>query len=561
MKVVLQIIEILGSLGLFLYGMKVMSSGIQRAAGNRLRSILNHMTNNRFLGVITGFLITAIVQSSSATTVMVVSFVNASLLSLTQAIGVIMGANIGTTVTAWIVTAVGKFHIAKLALPLIFIGMPIILSKKFKKPEIGEILIGFGILFLGLEFLKDSVPDREAVAAFLQGNPSFSALLRGESLGHFFLFVLLGTLITFVVQSSSAAMAVTITLAGNGIFGFYTAAAIVLGENIGTTITAFLASISANRNAKRAAMAHSLFNVFGVFWMIFLFRPFLHMVDSIIPGDVFTTTDATTMKAHLSLFHTMFNITNTMLLVWFVPLIAKIVKSFLPEKDTEILGTYSLKYISTGLQDTSEMNLIQAKTEITSMATKVGVMFDTFGYVFANPDKKLGDEVEKVKEMEEYVDQMQEELSKYLVECELDDLNAISTQNVNTMIRIVHELESIGDDCYKLMLLTERKYKKKIEFNEEAVSELAKYLDTVKEFLALVRERMNTTLSQADFEKCQNYENVINENRNIFKRSARKRLQSGGDVQAELLLLDMVSQIEHIGDNSINIAQALRMLK
>ncbi|MBN1646389.1 MAG: Na/Pi cotransporter family protein [Spirochaetales bacterium] len=561
MKLFLQIFQILGSLGLFLYGMKVMSSGIQRAAGERLHSILNHMTSNRFLGVLTGLFITALVQSSSATTVMVVSFVNATLLSLGQAIGVIMGANIGTTVTAWIVTLVGKFKIVMLALPLIAIGMPMLLIKKVQKPEIGEIMIGFGILFIALEFLKDSVPGRDEVAAFLQGNPSFQHILQGESLGHFFLFVAIGTLITFIVQSSSATMAVTITLAGNGVFGFYTAAAIILGENIGTTITAFLASISANRNAKRAALAHSLFNIFGVFWMIFMFRPFLNLVNTIIPGDVFTTVNDTTMKAHLSLFHTLFNITNTVLLVGFIPQFAKIVNHILKEKPSEVPGRYKLKYISIGLQDTSEMNLLNAKTEIQSMMSKVHEMFSNFTYVFSNPDKKLGDEMEKAKQMEDYIDQMQEELSKYLVECELDDLNKISTQNVNTMIRIVHELESIGDDCFKLLLLTERKYRKKINFDGTAVHELGKYLETVNEFLLFVKKRLNSQLIESDYEKCRQYEDIINENRNIFKESSQQRLQKGGDVQAELLLLDIVSQIEHIGDNSINIAQALRVLK
>ena len=554
MSVITQFLEILGSLGLFLYGMKVMSGGIQRAAGEKLHSILNHMTRNRFVGVITGLLITALVQSSSVTTVMVVSFVNAGLLSLGQAIGVIMGANIGTTVTAWIITIVGKFSISSLALPFIGLGIPLVLSKKLKRTDIGETLIGFGILFLGLDFLKHSVPDLKNNTALFD----FLANFNDDSIFHFLFFVALGTIITFIVQSSSAAMAITITLAAKGWIGFYPAAAIVLGENIGTTITAYLASIGASTNAKRAARAHLLFNLIGVFWMAFLFVPFIKMVDLILPGDVFGSQSRETITAHLALFHTLFNTANTLLLVWFTPQIEKIVTKWVKDKDGSIAGRYSLKYISTGMQDTSELNLLNAKKEIGSMLDKVREMYLTFVYVFNNPDKKLGDKVESAKKLEDYVDQMQEELSKYLVECELDDLNVISTQNVNSMIRIVHELESVGDACFNLMILAERKYKKKLEFDSNAVDELGPYLKKVEEFLDFLKVRTGAIhLDKTDYEKCRQIEHEINQYRNVFKKSVRKRLQAGSNVRSELLLLDMVIQIEHIGDNAINIAEAM----
>lgn len=562
MNVVVQIFNVIGSLGLFLYGMKVMSGGIQKAAGEGLQKILGFMTTNRFLGVLTGFLITAIIQSSSATTVMVVSFVNAGLLSLKQSIGVIMGANIGTTVTGWLVALLGfKVKITAFAIPVIGIGLPLVLSKKLGKSDLGEALVGFGLLFLGLSFLKNSVPDLKSNTEILQ----FIEHFKGTSIFNLLFFVLLGTVLTVVVQSSSAAMTITIAIAAKGWINFPMAAAIVLGENIGTTVTAYLASIGANTNAKRAARAHLLFNMLGVVWMLVLFRPFTNMIDMLIPGNVMADLgpelSEKLIPSHLALFHTLFNITNTLLLVWFVPQISKAVQKLVKQKDGEVAGRYTLKYISTGLQETSELNLLNAKNEITVMMDNVQNMFSSFQYVFNNADRKLGEKVEWAKGIEDYLDQMQEELSAYLIACEKDDLNATSADNVNAMIRIVDELESIGDSCYNLILLTERKYKKKLDFDESAVSDINEYLEQVQEFLSFIKDRLNSHLSSADYEKCVALEDDINKERKTFKKTARKRLQAGADVRTELLMLDIVSQVEHIGDHAINIAQALRTIK
>ncbi|MCD6396145.1 MAG: Na/Pi cotransporter family protein, partial [Spirochaetaceae bacterium] len=311
-----QILSIAGSLGLFLFGMKIMSDGIQKAAGDRLKAILNLMTKNRVFAVFTGFFITALIQSSSATTVMIVSFVNAGLLNLGQAIGVIMGANIGTTVTGWIVALLGfKIKITSMALPSIGIGLPFFFSKNINKKEFGEILIGFGLLFLGLAFLKDSVPDIKSHPEILE----FIQNLTGYGIGSIILFVIIGSLITVIVQSSSAAMAITLTMAWSGWIDFPTAAAIVLGENIGTTITAYLASIGTSINARRASRAHTLFNIFGVIWMLILFKPFIYLVDIIVPGDISAGSNPASIPAHLAMFHTLFNLINTIFSIFFIP--------------------------------------------------------------------------------------------------------------------------------------------------------------------------------------------------------------------------------------------------
>ncbi|MCK5673030.1 MAG: Na/Pi cotransporter family protein, partial [Spirochaetales bacterium] len=353
-----QILSIAGSLGLFLFGMKIMSDGIQKTAGDKLKSILNMMTKNRVAAVFTGFFITAIVQSSSATTVMVVSFVNAGLLNLGQAIGVIMGANIGTTVTGWIVAILGfKFKITAMALPAIGIGLPFFFSKNLNRKEIGEILIGFGLLFLGLGFLKDSVPDIKSHPEILE----FIQHLTGYGFGSMILFVIIGGVITVIVQSSSAAMAITLTMAYSGWIDYPTAAAIVLGENIGTTITAYLASIGTNINARRASRAHTLFNIFGVIWMLILFKPFLSFVDFIVPGDIFSGTNHSIIPTHLAMFHTLFNLTNTLIGMFIIPQITFLVRKLVPEKGIEDTEEYTFKYISAPIQDTPEFFIIPVK--------------------------------------------------------------------------------------------------------------------------------------------------------------------------------------------------------
>jgi len=524
------------------------------------------MTNNRLTAVLTGFIVTSLVQSSSATTVMVVSFVNASLLSLTQAIGVIMGANIGTTITTWIVSFIGfKFKVTAIALPIVGIGLPFIFSKYKKRRDFGEILIGFGLLFLGLMFLKESVPD-------IKHNPEILAFLQNYT-NHgflsFLIFVFVGSVLTVIVQSSSAAMAITVTMAFKGWIDFPTAAAIVLGENIGTTVTAYLASIGTNVNARRSARAHFLFNVFGVVWMAFAFNLFtkengiIYRFASLFWNPFLTNAQGqhVNFPLNVALFHSVFNVLNTMFFIPFVPQFSKFVEKLVKPKDSDLQKKYELKYISTGIQDTAELNILKAKQEIIKMSEVTKNMLLTFLDVFNNPDKKSIEKIEKIKEIEELTDQMQEEISKFLVECSKEELSETAVNNVNAMMRIVHELENIGDSCYKLALLTQRRYNKNLKLSSQAIKEINDYAQLILKFIKFYDDNLNQHLPKSDLQTAFQLEEKINANRNMLRKSARKRLQEGSDVKTELLYLDLLKNLEHIGDNALNISQALRQIR
>jgi len=549
MEIIFAIMEIVGSLGLFLFGMKVMSEGIQKAAGEGLQNILNHITANRFVAVVTGFVITAIIQSSSATTVMVVSFVNAGLLSLTQSIGIIMGANIGTTVTGWIVSLLGfKFKISAMALPVIGIGLPLYFSKNSKRRDWGEFMIGFGILFLGLAFMKDAMPKLDAQMV------SFLAPYTGRGVLSLIIFTLAGALITIIVHSSSASMAITLTMAHNGLLPIEAAAAMVMGSNIGTTIDAILASIGANVNARRAARVHIMFNIAGVVLISLIFKPFLTMVNAIVPGDEITT--------HLAMFHTLFNILNTLAFVWFVPQIARMVEKMIPPGKNETgLGPYKLQYIESTIQNIPEINIVKAQKEVSHMTQVVEDMFNIYLEVFKHPDKKMGAQVEELKELEDYSDQMQEEITRFLIACSGESLNETGRNNVSAMMRIVNELESIGDCCYNLILLARRRYKKGIPLHKSAVDELVPYTRLVQQFMSFIKDHMNEHLDKDSLAEAYELENKIDKYRNTLKKEVRKNLKGGADIKGELLYLDIVRHIERIGDYCLNIAQALRTVR
>jgi phosphate:Na+ symporter len=551
--IVSTLITIAGSLAFFLYGMKIMSDGIQKVAGEKLHSILNYMTTNKFAGVFTGFAITALIQSSSATTVLVVSFVNAGLLTLKQSIGVIMGASIGTTVTGWIVSIFGfKLDITSIALPAIGIGFPFIFSKKHRYRDIGEVFVGFGILFLGLRFLKDSIPEIDPAAM------EFITHFANNGYASIVLFILIGTVLTMLVQSSSAAMAITITMAFSGWIDFPSAAAIILGENIGTTITAFLASLKTNVDARRAARIHTLFKTAGVLWMLIVFPYFIRLIDYIVPGD---SAIAENIPIHLSMFHTLFNVANTSIFIWFIPFLTKVAEKLGRERKDEKSSIYRLDYFTTTLQDTPELNIIQAKIEISKLAAIIDSMFKVFLKVFNNPDKKMRDLVDKAREEEELTDQMQVEISKFLAECAKENLNEVSVNNVTAMLRITHELESIGDSCFNLMILAQRRYDKKIKLDKESLSEIDAYSKQVKDFIDFIDNHLNEHLSSYDLNRAYELERDIDKSRNILKRNARKRLQKGYDVKAQLLFIDIIRHFERIGDYALNISQALRQLK
>jgi|TARA_B100001964_G_C14225070_1_gene597233 phosphate:Na+ symporter len=546
--------------------MKVMSEGIQKTAGSRLRDILAYMTQNRFAGVFTGFLTTCLVQSSSATTVMTISFVNAGLLTLVQSIGIIMGANIGTTITGWMVSILGfKFSIISIALPSVGIGLPLIFSKITKRKNLGEIFVGFGLLFLGLKFLKQSVPEVDSeILAFLSGYTQLGIL-------SLLIFIAVGVILTIVVQSSSAAMTITITMAYSGWIDFPTACALVLGENIGTTITAYLASLNANYHAKRTARAHMIFNIAGVAWMIISFKYFIKFIDKILldshvpySTDVYNSSPELFMNIpiHLSLFHTLFNIINVLLLIWFVPQIASIVERMVsPSEEEKEDDQYKLEYFSTGVQPVPEIAIIEVKKEVIKMSSKMIKMLNFFMETYKDR-KNMTKSVSKAKKLEYLSDQMQEQISTYLAECTKHELSFESSKGAAAMMRIANELESVGDSTLNLFLQLER-MEDGLKFDDRMNKEVLEIFNLVMKFIAWNHSFIKNdiqSMTEEHLYKSIEYEKEIDDIRNQFIDLSRERLSKGSNPKAELLFLDIVKHLEHIGDFSLNISQALEQL-
>ncbi len=553
MKGFLQVLNLIGGLGVFLIGMRIMSDGIQKRAGSGLKTVLHTMTENRFAGILTGIGVTSIIQSSSATTVLLVSLVNAGLVTLKQSFGVIMGANIGTTLTAWIVSLVGfKFSIASVALPAIAIAIPFYFSGRTKRREIADILIGFGLLFLGLSFMKGAVPD-------IKNNPDVLAFLSNWSqfgFGSTIIFVMIGTLLTLIVQSSSAAMAITITMAFKGWIDFPVAAAVVLGENLGTTITAFVASLPMNATAKRTARAHMLFNVIGVLWMIILFNPFTRMVDRIVPGDAI---DPANIPFHLSMFHTLFNLANTLLLVGFIgPMSRLVVKMVKDDTSTSLKTPYDLKLIPWNIPDSVDSNLITVRHELASMAGEAYEMLMTVQNGARNPkkfDKSKGEMVYR----EQRVDDMQEQLISYLTKCTRQPLGHDQSGIVAAQNRITNELESVADSTFGIGLLLTKLHDKGWQFHEQGDNELMDYTTRVLEFLKYNQDFLDRKLDSYDIEIANQMEIGIDKMRDKLRKRARRTIEreEDVDVKGELIFMDIVRHLEHIGDSSLNISQAI----
>ena len=566
MQAILQIFTLLGALGLFLYGMTLMSEGLQKAAGDRLRAFLASMTSNAFKRVLTGLLITAIIQSSSATTVMVVSFVNAGLLSLTNAIGVIMGANIGTTVTAWLISLLGfSADISLLAIPLIAVGFVFFMSKKSKRKSIGEFIIGFALLFMGLAALKDSVPDlgsHPEALAFIQKWTDFG-------FGSVLIFVLLGTLLTIVLQSSSATMALTLVMVNFGWIPFEIAAAMVLGENIGTTITANIAAAVGNVSAKRAAMAHTVFNVTGVIWLLILFHPFLKLVGLIVSSfglpnpmtaDFAAGSDnpevQTSFLYGVSMLHTLFNVCNTLILIWFVPVIEKVVKFIVkaPAGEEEI---FRLKYIQGGPLNTAELSLDEAQQEIIHFGE---ICYKDFGYIRDAINEKDNDRFseinQKLVKYEEITDRIEYEIAAYLNEVSKGELSESSDHRMKSMYKIIGEMESLGDSGEAIGRILQRKNAHSKIFDDEMLKRLNRMLDTVDEaYKAMLDNLKNKNLK--DISNAQDAEDQINACRNNLREEHIANIENDGyNYQTGVYYMDVVAELERIGDFIINISQA-----
>lgn len=557
MKTIMIFFQIVGSLGLFLFGIKLLSEGLQKSAGDKMKAILKLMTKNRLVSIITGILITIIIQSSSATTVMVVSFVNAGLMGLTQAIGVILGANIGTTFTGWLVALLGfKVDITILALVSIAFAAPMMFSKKSKTRDAADVLLGFGILFLGLNFMSHSMPD-------ITGNVdalAFLSTFNSDTLWMNLLCILLGTLVTIIVQSSSAAMAMTLTMAYNGWLGVTAAAALILGSNIGTTITAYLASIGTSTTAKRAAWAHIIFNVVGSVIALVFFHPLLEFVNWITPGNIYKlsgTALSTQLPLFLAMFHSVFNVINTVLFFPFVRQYAAFIKRLVPAKAEYDEGTYHFKYIGGIFIDSPEIYMLAIRDEIKKMANLACTMLTRYRSMFNNPEATMENDVQAMKKDEEYADQMQEQLSDFCVHLLQDSQTPTNASSLNCLIRVMDELESVTDSCFNLALLSQRRYNQKWVFDSATDKDLRDYQTLVQEFLDYVRDRMDRTLTKAEMQKANEFEEQINSYRNSLSQMVQDRLSEGkADVRTELLILEKIRHLEHIGDYCTNIAEA-----
>ena len=487
MDFVFQGLKIIGALGFFIYGMKVMSDSIQKAAGGGLRRVLGAMTRNRYLGVLTGFFITAILQSSSATTVMTVSFVNAGLLSLIESGGIMMGANIGTTITGWLVSLIGfKVKIAAIALPVIAFGMPMTFSKRDKIKNWGGFLVGFALLFMGLNELKQAVPD-------LRSNPEVLSWLREFSNPGFFtrcFFVLVGALLTIVVQSSSAAMSLTIVLVSQGL-PIDIGAAMVLGENIGTTITAEIASSVANVNAKRSARIHSMFNIIGVFWMIIILPYFLDFLNYIMPGP---DDGQNASNFTLAAFHTAFNFINVGILIWFMPQLAKLAIRLVPAKEYESQEDTSLDYIGIANVGTPELSIIEARKEIDKFGKVAKKITDNIATLINESDERTFVRLrKKIIKQEDITDKMEEAIVDYLVKISRYELSEDATAKVRMMLSIAHDLENVGDVCEKMANNLNRRRKQSAYFTPDLKENVDKMMKKINKEVSIMRENISAS--------------------------------------------------------------------
>jgi len=552
------LLKLLGSLAMFLYGMKIMSEGLQKFAGDRLRSILTAMTTNRVTGVLTGVLITALIQSSSATTVMVVSFVNAGLLSLSQSIGVIMGANIGTTVTAWIISALGfKVDMAAMSLPLLAVGVPLLFSGKSNRKSIGEFIFGFSFLFMGLSLLKANAPD-------LGRNPEMLSFVQNYTdmgFASVILFVLIGTVLTMIVQASAATMAITLIMCANGWISFELGAALVLGENIGTTITANLAALTGNTQSRRAAMAHLVFNIFGVIWVLCLFKPVTMGVSWFVEDIMQTVDPAVAVSFKLSAFHTAFNICNVLILIWFVKFIEKTVCKIIPQKEVD--EEYRLRFITGGLLSTAELSIVQARKEINLFAERMRRMFGMLKTLLhetnENEFNKLFSRIEKYENIS---DNMELEIANYLNKVSEGRLSSESKLEIRGMLREVTEIESIGDSCYNLARTINRKRNGGSEFTEKQYEHIHQMMQLTDDALAQMIAIVEDDYHVVDVNKTFNLENEINNYRAQLKNQNVVDVNNKEyDYQMGVHYMDIIGECEKLADYVVNVVEARTNVK
>ena len=580
METTLNVLSVLGGLAMFLYGMALMSEGLQKSAGDRLRAFMAKMTSNSFKRVLTGTVVTCLVQSSSATTIMVVSFVNAGLLTLGNAIGVIMGANIGTTLTAWITSLGFSVNIALFAVPVMALGYLMTCTKKSALKNLGQFLVGFAIMYVGLTFMKDCA--NAVLGEYQDGMMTFFGSINGFGFGSILLFLIAGAVLTIVLQASSATMAITMLLAASGLIDFKLAVAMVLGENIGTTITANIAAAVANTSAKRAARAHTIFNIVGVIWVLAFFPPIVKLICTIMEAlNFYNPMEASRQlaliangdaQAHpelletyknsllygIAMLHTLFNVTNTIVLIWFTPLIEKAVVWLVkePKGETEV---FRLKYISGGPLSTAELSISEAQQEIIHFAE---ICRNGFGYIRQAVNEQNPDNFdalnEKLIKYEEITDRIEFEIASYLNEVSKNELSEESADKIKSMYKIISEMESLGDSGEAIGRILQRKNAHNKVFDKTILDRLNKIMDLVqKSYDVMIENLKNPSLT--DISNAENCEYNINECRNHLREEHIVNIESNSyNYLTGVYYMDILAQLETLGDFMINISQAAR---
>lgn len=557
--------KLLGSLALLMFGMKSMSEALQKMAGPQLRHVLGAMTTNRFMGMTTGMLVTASVQSSTATTVMTVSFVNAGLLTLAQAISVIMGANIGTTLTAWIMSAGFSFNITDFVYPAFFFAIILIYSKK--KRFIGDFVFGIAFMFLGLGTLRQTGIDMHLGEN--QAVLDFFASFDPNAFSTTLIFLLLGGVLTFCVQSSAAVMAITMILCSSGVLPIYQGIALVMGENIGTTVTSNLAAMSANTQARRAALAHMFFNVFGVIWILFVFRPFVDMVCGLVGYDVDMYRATTTAKAFLAnsaklsfvlaAFHTCFNVANTAILIWFIPQIERFVCWVIKPKKVDEEEDFRLHFITAGFMKTPELSVLEAQKEIQQFAIRIQRMFGMVKELLVEKDEKTFNKMySRIEKYEGISDNMELEIAQYLDEVSDAHLSDDTKAKIRAMLREISEIESIGDACYNIARTISRKYQgKQDHFNQKQYEHIFQMMELTDQALTQMNALMAGRKVSYDVNRSFNIENEINNYRNQLKSQNINDVNNHAYTYAVgTIYMDIINECEKLGDYVVNVVEA-----
>ncbi len=543
------LLQLFGSLAFLLNGMKMMSDGIQKSAGERLQKTLGLMTGNRFTGFFTGLFLTIIIQSSGATTAMEVSFVNAGLMTLTQSVGVTLGANIGTTITAWIVALFGfHFNIASFAIPIFGVGYYLTLAKKANKQGIGESIMGFGMLFIGLSWLSSAISPENGALNFLQnfGNYGVWSIVIG---------LIAGALITALIHSSSAESAIVITMAHSQLISWEFAAALVIGSNVGSTIDAVLAAWKCNTESKRTALVHFMFNLATVIIACVFFKPFLSFIDLIVSG-----TPDENITLHIAMLHTVLKTVTSLICLPFTRQIAHLAELILKETDEQTDKPYILEFNDSLGKENASSFIIRAQKEIKDMTSIVVRMFNTVSADIIKSNDSILEHMEAIKKDEDYTDQMKEQLTNYLINCARLPLSPKQEESLSLMQQTVVDLEEMTDECYNMALMAEKAYTKKMKFSDSDMEKLNPYLDLAAQLLNFIDTNMNTHLTTEQLEIATNLENQIDATRKSLKKTARKRLEDGANVKAELLYIDLVRQIEKFGDRAFSISESLSQL-